>query len=130
MIGRALSRRCPRCGSGDVFSGWFDLVGNCPSCGLHFEREQGYWVGAMIINTAVAIVGLFGVFLLGLLLTWPDVPWEAMTIGTAVVAGLIPLVAYPYSKTLWLAYDLRVHPLEQAEEEAARNRTSGNSGPV
>lgn len=122
MLGRALRRRCPRCGSGGVFKGWFDLIDHCPRCGHRFEREQGYWVGAMIINTALAIAGLMGVFLLGLALTWPDVPWEALTIGTAVVAALIPLVAYPYSKTLWVTYDLKVHPLEPAEEEAARQR--------
>jgi hypothetical protein len=26
---------------------------HCPSCGLAFEREPGYWVGAVIINTIV-----------------------------------------------------------------------------
>jgi len=47
---------------------------DCPQCGHRFEREQGYWLGAVIINTAVT----FGLFLMiGVTIaaaTWPEVP--------------------------------------------------------
>ena len=48
-----LTRRCPRCGSGRLFRRWFHIERACPRCGLVFEREPGYWIGAMAINIAL-----------------------------------------------------------------------------
>ena len=41
-------------GSGHLFKRWFTMVDDCPRCGLHFEREQGYWAGALAINIGIA----------------------------------------------------------------------------
>jgi hypothetical protein len=95
---------------------------HCDRCGLRFEREQGYWVGALIVNTAVA----FGTFLLlfvgGIALTWPNVPWAALGVITVVAMAVVPLLFYPLSKTTWMALELSWHPLEDEEiaEAAAR----------
>lgn len=121
MTGRALRRRCPRCGFA-AFSSYFTLREHCEKCGLRFEREEGYWVGALIINTVVA----FGTFLLlfvgGILLYWPDVPWGALGTVTIVAMALLPILFYPISKTLWMALELSWHPLEEGEVAAASLR--------
>ena len=123
MIGRALRRRCPRCG-GKAFESYFRMKEHCDFCGLGFGREPGYWVGATIINTIVT----FGSFLLvfgGLILmTWPDVPWTTVFGVTIVANTAIPVALYPISKTLWLALELTWHPLEPHEIEAATMRAS------
>ena len=97
---------------------------HCPRCGLEFEREPGYWVGAVIINTAV----IFGTFILvfgGMVLfTWPDVPWVMVLVVTLAANALIPILFYPISKTLWLAIELSWHPLELEEVEAAALRAA------
>ena len=36
------------------------MMDRCPACGYLFEKEDGYWVTAMIINTAVT-EAVFGV---------------------------------------------------------------------
>lgn len=95
---------------------------HCVSCGLRFEREPGYWVGAVIINTAV----IFATFLVAfggmVLLTWPDVPWTVVLIITLLANVVIPVVFYPMSKTVWLALELSWHPLEPDEIAAATAR--------
>jgi hypothetical protein len=95
---------------------------NCERCGLHFEREPGYWVGAMIINTTV----IFATFLVtfgGLVLaTWPDVPWTTVLVITLAVNLIVPTVFYPLSKTIWLALEMSWHPLEPEEIQAAEAR--------
>lgn len=97
---------------------------HCSRCGLRFEREPGYWVGAVTINTIV----IFGTFLLvfgGLVvLTWPEVPWITVLIVTALANVSIPTFFYPMSKTVWLALEMGWHPLEPDEIEAARARVS------
>lgn len=118
---RALRRRCPRCG-GPAFTSWFRMREHCARCGLQFEREPGYWVGAVIINTTVTFATFVGVFLLLVTLTWPDVPW-AVVMGVTVAANaLIPVLFYPISKTVWLALELSWHPLESDEITAALER--------
>ena len=37
---RALALRCPRCGQGRVFDGWFAMRATCEACGLKYERED------------------------------------------------------------------------------------------
>jgi hypothetical protein len=44
-------------------------------------------------------------------------------LGLAVVAVVVPIVIYPFTYTMWLAFDLAVHPPEAAEiDEAATFR--------
>jgi uncharacterized protein (DUF983 family) len=121
MVRRALRRSCPRCG-GSAFETWFGMREHCRSCGLRFEREPGYWVGAVIINTIV-IFGTFLVVFGGMtLLTWPDVPWTIVLVVTLTANVVIPIAFYPMSKTVWLALELSWHPLEPDEIEAAKER--------
>ena len=105
-LGRALLRRCPRCGSSGIFEGWWRLRTACPACELRYEREEGYWLGAIAINTGFAIIG-FAVVLVGLIVaTWPSPPWGLVGAVTVTANAAIPIVMYPISKTVWVAIDL------------------------
>src|SRR5690242_5111583 len=64
---------CPRCRSGKIFSrslfaGLPKMNDVCPACGLKFEREQGYFLGALYMSYAMAVplmallVALFWLF--------------------------------------------------------------------
>jgi len=108
MLSRTLRRRCPLCGAGGIFRGWFELRDRCPDCGFSFEREEGYWTGALIVNIGGAQILFFAVFLGGLAVTWPDVPWLALLLAGLAVMATFPIVFYPYSKTLWLWGDLTI----------------------
>jgi uncharacterized protein (DUF983 family) len=134
MIGRGLRRRCPNCGT-IAFSGWFRMHVTCPGCGIEFEREQGYWVGAVTINTVVTFVSFVGLFVILTVVTWPDVPWTGVMVATLGVNLIVPVIFYPVSKTLWSAIEISWHPLEPDELAAARRRTGtgdadGLGGPV
>lgn len=99
------TRRCPRCGSGHLFRRYFTIVPDCPRCGLHFEREPGYWSGALAINT-VLVGGFFAVvFVAALALTIPKVPVVPLLVLFVPIVVLGPIVYYPFSKTVWMAVD-------------------------
>jgi uncharacterized protein (DUF983 family) len=124
---RGLRMRCPNCGAGELFTSFFGLRPRCPRCHIAFEREEGYWLGAMIVAIGVT-EALFGIFFVGgMLLTWPDVPWTWLLIGGLVLNATIPVVAYPWSKTTWMGLHHAFVPPD-ASEEADAIASRGSSG--
>ena len=113
---RALARRCPLCGHKPITHYFGELVDTCPGCGYTFEQgEEGYYVGALIVNMAVCLASFFAVFAGGLLLTWPDVPWTVLTYVCIAAMVIVPVWFYPRSKTVWIWLDLRIHPYDAGE---------------
>lgn len=112
QLRRGVTKKCPRCGAGRIFAGFFRLKDNCPTCGYAFEREEGYWTGAMIVNIAACEAWFALLFVGTLLATLPEVDWAPL-LGVALLTnGLLPIVFYPRSKTIWMALDLYWHPLQ------------------
>ena len=83
----------------------------CPRCGVLFEREEGYFLGAYALNLIVAeflglglaIVLIFRTDLQHLPLFWQEVSAVALAIA-------FPVALFPFSRTVWIAMDLVFHP--------------------
>ena len=56
LFGRAMLLRCPRCGGRGVVHPWARVTDVCPTCDYWFEREEGYWLGAVLLNTSAAVI--------------------------------------------------------------------------
>lgn len=115
MTVRGFRRKCPRCGQGKAFESYFRLRDNCPVCGYSFYREEGYWTGAMIINIAACEIWFFVLFIGTLIATSPDIQWGWILVIALVTNGLLPVLFYPHSKTIWMAVDLHFHPAGRGE---------------
>jgi uncharacterized protein (DUF983 family) len=109
---RGLRKRCPRCGADEIFKSFWALQDNCHNCGYRFEREEGYWVGAIIINTAVTETLFLAVFLTILFASLPDIRWLHLLATALLLNGLFPVVFFPYSKTIWMALNLYFNPAD------------------
>jgi uncharacterized protein (DUF983 family) len=62
-IRRGWSKRCPHCGSGEMFIRWNKPHRNCSVCGYLFERDYGdvWWV--LIVTDRIPIgIGIIFVF--------------------------------------------------------------------
>jgi uncharacterized protein (DUF983 family) len=115
MLVRGLVKRCPRCGQARLFQRWFTMAPRCPRCGLDLERGQGFWLGTMAINLGVTEL-VFGITLVGVMvLTWPDVPWVALTVAAILLNALLPLILYPFARTTFLAVDLLMHRMDRID---------------
>jgi len=118
MLGRGLLKHCPLCGSGHLFTGWFRMKERCPRCGYLFEREEGFFLGAYVINLAIAqglVILLAIVPLIVRLASDPDAPIWPFVVGGLVGAVLGPILLYPWSKTIWTAFDLMLRPFWSSE---------------
>ncbi len=110
QLGRGVLKRCPNCGGGQLFQSFFKLKHACPTCGYRFEREDGYWTGALIVNIAACEAWFFVLFVGILIATAPDISWGQVLVVALVTNGLLPIIFYPHSKTLWMAMDLHFNP--------------------
>jgi uncharacterized protein (DUF983 family) len=116
----ALRLRCPLCGGGPLRKSALHLVERCPKCGLRTERGQhDFFLGAMMLNLAIS-EGLLALLMVAtVIVMWPDVPWTLLQTVGLVLAVVGPFVFYPYSKTLWMAFDLMLHPSTADELKSA-----------
>jgi uncharacterized protein (DUF983 family) len=107
---RALGLRCPRCGLAPLFTGLVRMPLRCSVCGLVFEREAGYFIGAIYINYGLTVLlALGGYFALDAWLA-PSPGWQVAVWG--VFSVLFPLWSFRYSKAFWLALDHLVDPTD------------------
>lgn len=118
MLVRGLTKRCPVCGSGNLFTGWFRMRERCPRCHYRFEREEGFFLGAYVVNLAVT-EGLLVVFaIIPAIIIFganPDRSLTPLILSGLVAAVFGPVVFYPFSKTLWTALELMLRPSDAAE---------------
>lgn len=106
-----LRQRCPRCREGLVFRGLWTMNDPCPVCGLVFEREPGYFLGALYVSYPLSALAMTTIFYFGRWL-WPA--WNEMTVALVafiVYLPLIPLV-FRYGRVIWLHYDRLLAPSE------------------
>lgn len=92
------------------------MVDACPRCGMHFERSEGYWLGAMLFNIAATMGTFLIVLVLGIVLTWPDVPWTGLLVTVVVVNAVLPVVFHPIARTLWVAVERHFRSRTEAYE--------------
>ena len=130
MLRRGMLKRCPRCGGGKLYDGWFRMKERCPTCGMRFEREPGFFVGAYLINFAIT-EGLLFLAVMGFVLVAANDGGTALTVPLVIgitVAIVAPIVFYPYARTIWSAIDLAMRPLELDEIVSAQEWLDAQDG--
>lgn len=114
---RALALRCPRCGGRGILRGWFHLSSSCPTCGLALERgeSQDHWFGAVAVNLVAAELLGVVVIIVWVIAAWPNVPWTALQYGGPIIMIALPVLFYPFSRALWLAWDVYFRPAKPGD---------------
>lgn len=96
-----LRQRCPRCLEGRVYTSLLRMNETCPLCEHRFQREPGYFLGAMYISYPMSVVVLAIAFV-GLRALLPDLRPEWLVLLSACV--LVPFVPsiVRWSRILWM----------------------------
>ncbi len=108
-----IANKCPRCHKGKIFeknnSYTFDkpllMRDSCSECDLRYEREPGFFYGAMYVSYAM---------MSGIFITWfiSDLLWlhmEAFTLAVSVMLNILiafPIV-YRWARIVWLNFFIR-----------------------
>ena len=108
-----LRQRCPRCRMGgifpySIFRGFPKMCARCSICDLKFQREEGYFLGAMYISfgLALAIITLIAALLWAITGWWitQDVLW-----AVALFVPLAPTISL-FARVLWIYLDQTFDP--------------------
>ena len=117
LFWRGLTRACAACGGRSLTRRGVILREDCPTCGFHFERKPGHFVGAVGMNTIATFGLLLIALIVGVAVMWPDPETLPLLLPMLPIAVLFPIVIHPTAKTLWVAIDLMMNPLEPGEAE-------------
>jgi uncharacterized protein (DUF983 family) len=108
-----LRQRCPRCRAGSIFRysifrGFPKMHERCPVCDLKFDREPGYFLGAMYFSygLGLGIVGLIAALLWYVTGWWitKDTIWAVV-----IFLPLAPTITL-FARVLWIYLDQAIDP--------------------
>ena len=114
MLQWGLRLRCPECGLGGLYRSPFRMHPQCRYCDLIYEREQGYFIGAIYVNVIATESLLLGTLLIYGLVTG-QINQTILTV-LIVLALILPLFFFHHSRSLWLAIDHILTPREKRLE--------------
>ena len=104
---KIINEKCPNCGNGNVYKKKRKLLelpimyDDCAICHYHFDREPGYFLGAMYISYGLAVVQ--GVLTFLLLYTFlPNIPTIWVVIIILVVITLFSMKNYKLSRIIYI----------------------------
>lgn len=99
-----------------MFRTFFMVKDRCPRCNFPIRREEGHWIGAVGMNTVVSFGSLLITQTVVFALTWSNRRAAPVFISGFLVAGLVPLLFFGPSQTLWSAVDLLMRPPEPTDD--------------
>lgn len=128
LLWRGATRACAVCGRRRLTRRWVTLPDACPRCGFEFERKPGHFVGAVGISTIV----VFGLILLtvvgGVIVMWPSPETVPLLAVALPIAIFMPWLFHGTAKTLWVAIDLAMRPLEPGEAVGGPEERASQQG--
>lgn len=113
-----LKLKCPRCGKGDLYAHNlylpiskkpFDMKKYCPECGLRYEKETGFFYGAMFVSYGLN-VALFVACIIIHLLFFEHYGWWAFGIVYVLLTLLATAVIFRYSRSFWIGMYVKHNP--------------------
>lgn len=100
--------RCPECGEGHVFKKdnnsfkiFPEMLETCENCGHHYDREPGYFLGAMYASYGLAVFEGILAFVITYFL-FPALPTFFMALIPALFIVLMSGQNYKLGRVIWM----------------------------
>lgn len=117
VIYSTVANKCPRCHKGNVFKNnnpynlneTLKMKESCSECNLKYEREPGFFYGALYVSYAL----MSGIFIIWFLADLLWIHMEAITLAVAVVSTMLVLfpVVFRSARIIWLNFFIRFDKL-------------------
>ncbi|MEO6301714.1 MAG: DUF983 domain-containing protein [Bacteroidia bacterium] len=108
-----VTNKCARCHKGKVFEknnpysfrNGLTMRNECSECGLKYEKEPGFFYGALYVNYALSS-GMFIVLYLSDAIWIHMETWLLLTLVTSAIIGLYPFTCR-WGRLFWLNFFVR-----------------------
>lgn len=100
--------KCPQCRTGHMFKfKWWQIskfskfYETCPTCNLRFDREPGFFHGAMYISYAMIVAMVTNVWFI-LYFVFNDPPMQVYIVTIIILNILLLPIFFRYSRVIYL----------------------------
>jgi uncharacterized protein (DUF983 family) len=104
----ALNCKCPNCKNGKIFKNGGNVLlvkiptmnERCPECNYKFERETGFFFGAMFVSYALAAAQMIA----SLVIFWYFIDLSPLLVFAiiAIIAFLTSTTNFKLSRSIWI----------------------------
>ena len=104
----ALTCKCPKCKNGKIFNNRGNLLllnipkmnDKCPVCNYKFERETGFFFGAMFVSYGLAVAQMIA----SLVVFWYFIDLSPLRVFAiiATIAVLLGTINFKLSRSIWI----------------------------
>lgn len=136
IVYSTVANKCPRCHKGKVFENnnpysfknGLTMHDSCSECNLKYEREPGFFYGALYVSYAL-MSGIFIVWFLADLL-WLHM--EAVNLVIIVVSSMLLLfsVVYRTARIVWMNFFIRFNKNFSNKKDALQDPNKDNTTTV
>jgi hypothetical protein len=81
------------------FENWDKMLPDCPTCGLHFEREPGFFQGAMYVSYGLGVALSFAVLFIDLIIGFNP---TSFFIANACALVFFAPILFRWSRSIYL----------------------------
>lgn len=107
--------KCPRCHSGELFvnknpykiENWDKMNTDCDVCSLHYEKEPGFFQGAMYVSYALGVALSVGVVIINLLVGFNVISFFIS--NTLAILLLAPML-FRWARCIYLNIFVKYNP--------------------
>lgn len=114
-----MALRCPVCGEASIVQKPFYIKHHCSTCHAIFKREDGFFVGAILVSVVtteliILVVCFFALLVLG-------AGYDRVLILLFALAVVFPLAFYHHSWSVWLGFDHLVESLPNQKHSGSES---------
>jgi uncharacterized protein (DUF983 family) len=124
VIEATVKLKCPRCREGEIFEtknpfSWNNLTKmneTCSNCSLKYERETGFFYGAMYISSIINMIFFVIAIIAYYLFFVEKVDWRIYIWSYVLLIVLITPFLYRLSRSIWLQFFNDYQPNYHSEQ--------------
>jgi hypothetical protein len=109
VLGRIVLLKCPVCGKASIVERPFRIKHHCAACRSLFKREDGFFVGAILVSVVATELVILLVCYFALLVA--GLEYEQVLVGLFALAVVFPVLFYHHGWSIWLGFDHLVESL-------------------
>lgn len=116
---RCVRLRCPVCGDSYIIQSPFKIRHHCPKCSALYQREDGFFVGALTINVVTTELIILVLYLACLFLLNS---YQMILVILFITGLLFPVAFYHHSWSIWLSLDHLVERLPKYKPAKVKDK--------